>query len=378
MITPAADISTVIPRQRPAPNALAATAGRRRIRVRRVAGMIYLLASCGVVFVALLIPGLIRTEWKPLMVMLCIVAGGCALLLRKDRLSARFTVPLILYADVSITVYALVHADAVVARAALVLLVLPTLYVALFHGGRALVGQSLVVTAASAAILARSGLPGSVVALQTLQVLLAAASPTASVLILRRQLERSVRRSQRMASTDPLTGLSNRRGLDETFPGLVARARALRLPVGVLVADVDHFKRVNDELGHAVGDQVLRQVAATTLTCVPAGSVVARLGGEEIAVVAVLDVDGLCRLAERVRERVEAEGTGRGITVSLGVAWEHLPDPPEQAGPVQPPDRADGPDPDAGDPLLQALLARADVLMYEAKRAGRNRVRVPA
>jgi diguanylate cyclase (GGDEF)-like protein len=77
------------------------------------------------------------------------------------------------------------------------------------------------------------------------------------------------------------------------------------VPVGVVVADVDHFKRVNDRHGHAVGDAVLRLVGDAMRTAVRADDLVVRLGGEELAVVAAVSADDLVELAERIRTQVE-------------------------------------------------------------------------
>ena len=129
------------------------------------------------------------------------------------------------------------------------------------------------------------------------------------------------------------------------------------MPVGVVVADVDHFKRVNDRHGHAVGDAVLRLVGDAMRTAVRADDLVVRLGGEELAVVAAVSADDLVELAERIRTQVELVAEPWSVTVSLGVAWETAPA-----------------DDDDALPLTWTLLDRADDLMYAAKRAGRNRV----
>ncbi|HSN91028.1 MAG TPA: GGDEF domain-containing protein [Anaeromyxobacteraceae bacterium] len=161
----------------------------------------------------------------------------------------------------------------------------------------------------------------------------------------------------RRATADALTGLPNRRAFEEALAREVARARRAGTPLGLLLVDVDHFKRVNDERGHPAGDEVLRAVAGRIASAARAGDLVGRVGGEEFAL--ALPGAGAAdarEAGERVRARVAdgpvaLEGGDLAVTVSVGVA--SLGEPPEE-----------GPD----------LVARADEALYRAKRAGRNRV----
>ncbi|MFI7588748.1 GGDEF domain-containing protein [Spongisporangium articulatum] len=188
--------------------------------------------------------------------------------------------------------------------------------------------------------------------------------PGLTVLYFRRQLESAVQAAQRAAETDPLTGLLNRRGLAERVPALLDQATAAGGNVAVLAIDLDHFKRVNDAYGHAVGDDVLRRVAHTVRGSVRDGDVVARIGGEEFCVLAVLPTtEGADHLAERIRRTVEHDAGAWGMTVSAGGVQVR----PDRLGPAP-----------GGDPVerIWTLLDRADVLLYEAKDAGRNVARV--
>jgi diguanylate cyclase (GGDEF)-like protein len=159
------------------------------------------------------------------------------------------------------------------------------------------------------------------------------------------------------ALRDALTGLFNRRYLDETLPREVARARRDGRPLAVAMVDLDHFKSINDRHGHDGGDLVLRAVADCLRDHTRAGDIVCRYGGEELTLVlpdtpadsAVGKLDEL--RAEIGRLRVSTAGASvEGITVSAGVAVLR-----------------------AGDDA-NALLAAADAALYRAKREGRNRV----
>lgn len=167
------------------------------------------------------------------------------------------------------------------------------------------------------------------------------------------------------AYTDALTGIANRRYFDEVAPREADRAARLHDPVSLVTVDVDHFKQVNDTHGHAAGDAVLVAVARAVRDAAREVDVVARVGGEEFAVLLPsTDVGGARAAAERIRLAVEqlvvrVDGAVLRVTVSAGVA--------ELA--AEPPGHAEG---------VEQLLARADGALYEAKRRGRNRVVVAA
>jgi diguanylate cyclase (GGDEF)-like protein len=157
------------------------------------------------------------------------------------------------------------------------------------------------------------------------------------------------------ASTDPLTGLPNRRYFDE-FCGLLARRRRAGDAVAVLMVDIDKFKVLNDTYGHPVGDEVLRAVAGAIVTAVREEDVPARVGGEEFAVLLRNPgPDVAVDVGERVRQAVHALDLQHhgvpGVSVSVGVA------------------NARG----ADDPIPE-IVERADQALLRAKRAGRNRV----
>lgn len=154
------------------------------------------------------------------------------------------------------------------------------------------------------------------------------------------------------ALTDPLTGLLNRRALADAFERELARATRTGRPLGLIVIDVDDFKSFNDHRGHPAGDVALRRVAAALDESSRAIDTVARMGGEEFAVlVPESDVAGTLVLADRLRRAIEIEFSGElpCITASCGVA----------AAPADGHTRAQ-------------LLNTADEALYEAKAGGRN------
>lgn len=171
-------------------------------------------------------------------------------------------------------------------------------------------------------------------------------------------------RLRRSGYTDVLTGWHNRRYLQARIKEELARARRGRSNLVCLMLDVDHFKQVNDTWGHAAGDAVLRDVAQRIESQVRASDVTARYGGEEFVILLPrTSGEEALQLAERVRTTVAAAPVGLpnggsvDVTVSIGIA--HL-----------------APDQDDNDfkTLGDALLARADVALYSAKSAGRDRV----
>ena len=210
----------------------------------------------------------------------------------------------------------------------------------------------------------------------------------AAMTLLQRQLEESqreinslrdeVRHARHESLVDALTGLGNRRAFDRRLgTSLAADAAVLGLPpvgapVSLLMIDIDHFKRVNDNYGHAFGDQVLRAVAQVLKALSPEGSLAARVGGEEFALLLPgTPMNDARALAEKLRATVAASRIRRKgadtaaerITVSLGVA-QYL--------------RQTGPDTPDADEAPAEFVDRADRALYAAKQAGRDRVMVAA
>jgi diguanylate cyclase (GGDEF)-like protein len=162
-----------------------------------------------------------------------------------------------------------------------------------------------------------------------------------------------IARLRRLAQVDALTGTLNRRGFDDAFTDHAWSAARV---VSLAAADIDHFKRVNDSHGHAIGDRVLQAVAATLSSVVRRGDAVVRMGGEEfLLVLSGANHTAAAQVAERARRAIEAQRIvvderPIAVTASFGVAT-----------------RRDG-------ESRTESLERADAALYRAKTAGRNRV----
>ncbi len=173
--------------------------------------------------------------------------------------------------------------------------------------------------------------------------------------VLQEELVAQSARLEAMLFEDPLTGLSNRRFILTQLAGAISAARRHERPLTIAIFDIDHFKAVNDEHGHAMGDRVLAAVAGCLRTHVRAEDQLGRLGGEEfLALLPDADASVAAAAVEKLRSeaaalRVEHDGRDLGVTVSIGWAsWE-------------------------GESAEQ-LMRRADDALYEAKRSGRDRV----
>jgi len=164
------------------------------------------------------------------------------------------------------------------------------------------------------------------------------------------------------AFQDPLTGLYNRRHLDERLAAELAAAQRHGRSVSMILVDIDHFKQVNDAHGHLAGDEALKMIAFVLRGAVRKEDVLARYGGEEFCVIArETPLEGARALAERIRRAVERshftwEGEELGVTVSIGVTASPGPAEVAQAR------------------TERDLYALADRALYAAKQQGRNRV----
>ncbi len=162
---------------------------------------------------------------------------------------------------------------------------------------------------------------------------------------------------ERMATTDALTGLYNRRRFFEMLENAVADGLRYERPLGLIMCDIDHFKSINDTYGHPMGDEVLRRVARVLNDVARTTDRVCRIGGEEFAIILPqTDYQGAEQLAERFRQEIARQefrhqGRDFSITLSLGICVL-----PEHAR------------------HKEELIQRADQALYQAKEGGRNRV----
>jgi diguanylate cyclase (GGDEF)-like protein len=173
----------------------------------------------------------------------------------------------------------------------------------------------------------------------------------------RRRAEQHASDLEKLAAVDFLTNLYNRRHFEKLARAELARCQRYMRPLSLLMVDIDHFKTINDRLGHAAGDRVLQNVAAICRAEKRDSDVVARVGGEEFAVLLPETVEAAAvQLAERLRQQVRNHpltiaDEKVNVTVSVGVAGAA-----------------------AGTSGIEALIRRADEALYEAKRSGRDRV----
>lgn len=168
----------------------------------------------------------------------------------------------------------------------------------------------------------------------------------------RKRLEEQLKMA---ATIDKLTGIYNRQTLDDFLSREIARAHRYKTPLSLVMADIDHFKSINDSYGHQVGDQVLRDVADALRSSIRLSDLPGRWGGEEFMIIAPQTIQTSARtLAEKLRKVIELRSFPHGepVTVSFGVAEMKARD------------------------TLESLIRRADEALYAAKHHGRNRVEV--
>jgi diguanylate cyclase (GGDEF)-like protein len=173
-----------------------------------------------------------------------------------------------------------------------------------------------------------------------------------------RELKEANEKVEKLARTDPLTGLANRRTLREAMAREIARAARLKEHLSLVIADLDHFKSINDQYGHITGDHVLAEAAVAFQSHLRPYDLAARYGGEEfVLLLPATSTEGAMVVAERMRKAVAdmtVPDCPQQITMSLGVATWMARETPEQ------------------------FVARADAALYSAKHAGRNRVEAAA
>jgi diguanylate cyclase (GGDEF)-like protein len=175
---------------------------------------------------------------------------------------------------------------------------------------------------------------------------------TGVVLSLREEVAKLVTRLGELATRDSLTGALNRGAFEQRLEAELSRTSRTAAPLGLVVLDVDHFKRINDSQGHAAGDQALRALSSAVMAATRRSDIFGRVGGEEFAI-ALPDtsIAGAQAFAEGLRGSLGTAMGGVSLTVSLGVT-----------------------DAVTADRTVRGMLHSADLALYAAKRAGRDRV----
>jgi len=281
----------------------------------------------------------------------CALAGLCAFVtwFRGEQFGDLTVVGLVLIIALLVTLTAAVSdADA---TSDVLLFLLPVVFGACFLPARLAICALVGCSAAYAWLVGRQMSATTAIVWWT-SATLVLASATATVAVLRRELSATLLELAGLARCDPLTGLLNRRGFDDALIRELERCERSNGTCAVLMCDLDHFKQVNDSHGHIVGDRVLARVAGILLEGVRGIDTVARIGGEEIAVLLVdCTSEEAVGVADRLRRQVAASDRGEPpVTISIGIADSAL-----SATAVE-------------------LLAQADRALYFAKRAGRDRV----
>jgi len=314
-------------------------------RVRR-----YRLACFGILALALAVGGgdSVGYWWIPLLL------AGLAGFSVADRVMRTSAHPALWIAGAWAALPALLGASVLVTGGAtspaLVWLALPAVTLGFRFEPRGMVAGTVYLIAV---FLAAAVVPDPAAAWDQRQMLIATAALIVSTVILSGALVESDRAHRRRSTLDSLTGLFNRTALEQRLAELDGQPCDPRegLSHAFLLCDLDHFKRVNDQLGHAAGDAVLQDVAYTMRATLRAGDSIYRVGGEEILVILPgAGEEGAVEIAERLCEAVrERRPVGVPVSVSIGVA-------------VAPPGAVDS----------DFLVASADEALYAAKTAGRD------
>jgi diguanylate cyclase (GGDEF)-like protein len=232
----------------------------------------------------------------------------------------------------------------------------PVLYAANFVS-RAAVYSNLVFVLAGDALVVFTLLPANRAVADFASVALAMTMSAIVVVPLRERADHLRHRLERQAMTDPLTGLANRRSFDEELVAAGAWARRGDRAIALVTVDVDHFKKINDSWGHAVGDQALQLVGAAMRAVAGPDDVAARLGGDEFVLLLRADRDHALRTTEALRTAIASTTALPGGPPGLSIGVAVLPDHAA---------------------TVQELLSASDAALYEAKSRGRGQVAVAA
>ena len=229
----------------------------------------------------------------------------------------------------------------------------PALYVGYFFRRRGLAVSVALIALAYAATLAAIDAAGAAALTRWMVTVSVAGGSALALRSIRRQVDRLLAQLRELARTDPLTGLANRREFEACFEAELARARRSGTPFALAIGDIDFFTRLNDEHGHAAGDDALRAVARAIEASTRRTDLPARVGGEEFAIL-LPDTTAACAapVIERLRGRLATVATASGapLTISFGL--------------VEFPTHGSS---------MRELMHVGDAALYEAKELGRDR-----
>lgn len=248
-------------------------------------------------------------------------AVGVALILRRPRIGTAGMLTLCLSSEAVVMVAILLTTDMAARRFALCTLVIPALLIAAHLPRRIVLAHHLLIAVLCTVGTYRVGIDPRYWLASVLQTFATVAGPAEVIYRVRRRHDMVAAEMQRYSVTDPLTGAANRRGLEAAFA-----AADRRVPFTVLVVDVDHFKGVNDRLGHAAGDAALIGLVAALREAAGPGGLVARTGGDEFAVLTPDDPT-----AVEPTDRIRAAGPSLGVPLVLSVGQVRTP-PGSDAG----------------------------------------------
>ena len=231
----------------------------------------------------------------------------------------------------------------------------PALYVGYFFRGRGVVVSIALIALAYAGTLAAIDVEPSGAITRWMVIVSVAGGAAVALRTIRGQVDRLIGQLRELARTDPLTGLANRREFEARFEAELARARRSGAPFVLVLGDIDFFKRLNDRHGHQAGDEALRAVGQALVQCTRRADVCARVGGEEFALLLPETTAVSAEVVvDRVRERLTTlpiSGDDDVLTLSFGLVEF----------------------PTAGS-TMRELMHAADIALYDAKEAGRDRV----
>jgi diguanylate cyclase (GGDEF)-like protein len=325
--------------------------GRRRL-MGRVAGILFLVGSA-MSALGILLPHAAQADVRGFWILAgATAAAGVGLLLAADLISRRGYEGVMVIASLAVTLSLYLNGEIHGAPAAgnQVLYVWVGLYSGYFLSRRALAAQLTVVASLYGAVLLIVH-PGSVIFTRWLITVGMVSVAAVIVQYLKRHNDDLLERLSKAARTDPLTGLMNRQGFDETIVRELTRGARNGAPTALIVLDIDRFKDINDRSGHAAGDEALRRIGVTVGQVARGVDTLARIGGDEFAIILPdTHAEGALGFAERLREAVAVPPRpGLALTLSLGIAQAEV-------------------DGQTADSLIRA----ADAALYHAKELGRN------